>query len=469
VAVAAYWSSHVRGTPAAARSLVGTIVTLALVAVGALACVWLLWPMVLQNRSALAFDRSDLFVFSAKWWAYFVPPVINPWAGDVARDIWAAASVDEGLLEQQVTLGAGLVLLSIVAIGRWVLRRRTEHRLWVVPVLVAVALAALVCSLSPERVVLGVPTVRPSAWLYELAPMFRAYARFGVVVQLMTALLGGVGLDVLRRVHPRRRFAGLAAMLLVLLTAAEYTAAPGTLWRDVLPTSAHRWVVDQHAGTRTLDCVPPTLESSSVPWLTNDRIVVLGGKVGDCLESHLPDKLRALGFSHLIVRRSSATDHWFDLHPPGAGLRTVQSFDDADIFAVEAAMPVVYTGEVFGLLAREADDVRAWRWMGAAAAWEVINTTMSSTSTTLRLNLESFHMTRHLDVLLDGQLQQSVTVDTARQWYDIGPLMLSPGRHLVAFRAVEPPTIADAVARNGDTRALSVALGAWMWTTRGGT
>jgi hypothetical protein len=299
--------------------------------------------------------------------------------------------------------------------------------------------------------------------------MFRAYARFGVVVQLMTALLGGVGLDVLRRTRPRRRFAGVAATWLVLLTVAEFAAAPGTLWRDVLPTSAHRWFVDHGAGTRALDCVPPTLESSSVPWFTNDRIGVLGGKVGDCFESHLPDKLRALGYSHLIVRRASTTDRWFNLHPPGDGLRLAQSFDDADVFAVEAALPAVYTGEMFGLLAREADDVRAWRWMSAAAAWEVINTTTSSTSVTLRLNLEAFHMTRHLNVLLDGEPQQTVAVDTTRQWYDIGPLMLSPGRHLVAFRAVEPPTVADAVARNGDTRALSVALGAWMWTTGGGT
>ena len=131
----------------------------------------------------------------------------------------SAAGVREGLLEQQVSLGWGIValgLIAIVAVAR--LRQggatapehaegaaRPPASLARVPVLVVVAVAALVCSLSPERTIGAFTFVRPSALLYDVVPMFRSYARFGVVVQLMAALLAGIGVDHLRRAGTRAR------------------------------------------------------------------------------------------------------------------------------------------------------------------------------------------------------------------------------------------------------------------------
>ena len=94
-------------------------------------------------------------------------------------------------------------------------------------------MAALVCSLSPERTIGAFTFVRPSALLYDVVPMFRSYARFGVVVQLMAALLAGIGVDYLRRAGTRR--AQIACLALVALAAGEYAVAPSALWRDVLP------------------------------------------------------------------------------------------------------------------------------------------------------------------------------------------------------------------------------------------
>jgi hypothetical protein len=70
--------------------------------------------------------------------------------------------------------------------------------------------------------------------------MFRSYARFGVVVQLMAALLAGVAVEYLRRTGTRRNRIACAA--LVVLAAGEYAVSPSAMWRDVLPTRAHRWV-----------------------------------------------------------------------------------------------------------------------------------------------------------------------------------------------------------------------------------
>ena len=75
--------------------------------------------------------------------------------------------------------------------------------------------------------------------------MFRSYARFGVIVQLMAAVLAGVGIS---RLLARGTGAARAiCAALVALAIAEYAVWPPALSRDVLPTAAHRWVMQQTA------------------------------------------------------------------------------------------------------------------------------------------------------------------------------------------------------------------------------
>ena len=152
----------------------------------------------------------------------------------------------------------------------------------------------------------------PSALLYGLVPMFRAYARFGVVVQLMAALLAGVGVDFLRRAGTRR--AQLACVALVALVAAEYTVAPWTLWRDVLPTTAHRWVARQPGDMRALDCTALNRKSESIQWLTGYRVLLAASSPSDCTEPNFSQKLAATGYTHLLVRRDTAEGRWFATH-----------------------------------------------------------------------------------------------------------------------------------------------------------
>ena len=247
---------------------------------------------VVLDRTAFAFPRDDLFRYSAKWWSYLVPPVEHPLLGATARRIWTAAGVREGLLEQQVSLGWGIIALGLIASAVWFRRDRAKS-LTRVPVLVIVAVAALVCSLSPERTIGAFTFVRPSALLFDVVPMFRSYARFGVVVQLMAALLAGIGVDALWQVSGTGRYHGVAlCVALVVLAAGEYAASPSALWRDVLPTTAHRWVMRQPGRVRALDCTPLDQESESVQWLTGSRVTLLGGSIGDCSDANLPGSSR---------------------------------------------------------------------------------------------------------------------------------------------------------------------------------
>ncbi len=335
VAIAAYWLGRANAAGRSTRRLLVTIGSLLLIAGAGIAYVWSVAPGVVADPVAVAFRRADLFRYSAKWWAFFVPPLQHPVLGDIARRFWLDSGIGGGMLEQQVSLGWGIMALGLVAASRWLARDRRTAALRSVPIIAALAVAAFVCSLSPERRIGPFTIVRPSGILYGVVPMFRAYARFGVVVQLMAALLAGIGAEWLLRAGSRRGKIACAALL--LLAVGEYAVWPPSLWRDVLPTAAHRWVARQSVGLRVLDCARSTTAESSVPWLTGRQLVPAGGQFDDCTAPDLPGRLAAAGFTHLLVRRETTAGRWFASHPPPDGLNRLEHFSDSDVFAVAAA------------------------------------------------------------------------------------------------------------------------------------
>ena len=454
-AVGAYWFARTRFAPRAFRRLGITVGTLACLACVGLAFVWWTAPVVMRNPTALGFARADLFRYSAKWWGYFVPPAVHPLLGELARRIWVASGVNVGLLEQQVSLGWSVVVLGLVAIQGWIVQDRRSP-IWSVPVLAAVGGVALVCSLSPERTILGVTVMRPSALLYAIVPMFRAYARFGVMVQLVAALLAGVGVSRLLAIGTRP--AQVLCASLVVMAIAEYAVWPPTLWRDVLPTTAHRWVMRHAPGWHVVDCDPLTAASASVAWLTHNRIQVLGV---DCAEPQVADKLSAFGFTHLLVTDAWERS-WLSHHGAAEGVRLRVHLGDADIFEVTPREPIIYTQQIIGFWPREHNDDTTWRWMGADASWTIVVPT-SRPSVTLEVEVNGFHERRPLTVSLDGGSEQTLQVDPGPRTYTIGPLTLSAGSHVLTFHSTVPATTADEVLGNGDTRALSFSVGPWAW------
>jgi hypothetical protein len=257
--------------------------------------------------------------------------------------------------------------------------------------------------------------------------------------------------------------AQIACVALLALAAAEYAVSPSALWRDVLPTTAHRWATEQADGVRVFDCTPLTQESASVQWLTRQR-VSLRSPTSDCTEPHLAQKAAATGYTHLLVRRDSEDGNWFAAHPPPDGLRIAATFRDAQIFTITAATPAIFTAAMTGFFPREHDAGLSWRWMGADAAWTIVNTGTRPIVAALGLDMSSFHRPRHMELRLDGRQVQTIVVAPARRSYRIGPLTVPQGEHSLVFHPVEAPDAPVDLTDNTDRRRLSFALGAWSWS-----
>lgn len=457
VAVATYWVARGRFAPGAVRRLGATAAALGAISLVGLAFVWWRAPGLIRDRAGYAFPREDLFSYAATWWSYVVPPVAHPLLGPFSRRFWTAAHVTDGLLEEQVSLGWGVMGLALVAIVAWF--ARIDRRNAAVPLLMTVGVAAMICSLSPEGVVFGVTVFRPSALLYGIVPMFRSYARFGVIVQLMTALLAGIGAATLAAAGARRwRYLGTA---LVVLTIAEYAVWPPALSRDVLPTTAHRWVVQQPTGSRVFDCEPLTIASASVAWLTGGRITSGDRAVSDCADPQFAAKLRAAGFTHVLVHDPWERD-WLREHGAAEGLQLQTRFADADVLAVKPT-DLMYAHVITGFSQREHDARTTWRWMGADGLWAIEAPTRHA-HVVLDLDIRAFHVTRTVAVRLDAEPEQTFAVDPVERTYRIGPFALSAGAHRLQFHSAAGATVADDVMGNGDRRALSIAIGFWKWS-----
>jgi hypothetical protein len=280
----------------------------------------------------------------------------------------------------------------------------------------------------------------------------------------MAALLAGIGAERLWRSGTRQ--SRIACIALVTLAAVEYAVWPPAMWRDVLPTMAHRWVVAE-PDNRALDCTPLTPESESIPWLSGYRVSLRRGWFDDCAEPNIAAKLSASGYTHLLVRRDGSEARWFAGHRIPDGLRRVEDFPGAQVFAVTAPTPLVYTAQMRTFYSREYDESWTWRWMRPGASWIIVNRNDHPMVAAADVELTAFHGTRRVRIRLDGADVQTITVPERRGLDRIGPLLLTSGDHVLAFDAIEAATVADHIMHNGDDRPLSVAFGAWQWVVAG--
>jgi hypothetical protein len=406
--------------------------------------------------AAAAFPLSALQPHSARVWSYVAPTLWHPWFGPSALEFWRSTGIGEGVLEQQVTVGIGVLALAVVPCVA-ALRASTPMKTAVA--LLVAAIAAFVVSLPPHIDLAGMHVTMPSRWLYAVAPIFRSYARFAIVVSLALTTLAGAGFAML--VEGRSRLARLCAVGLLAIAVLEYLP-PAHAWRETLPTAGHVWLATQ-SDARVLDCIPPSPGATAgLAMLMHHQVSALVGPFADCAEPTLGDKLAAFHFTHAIVRADDVTWPWTAAGGVPDGTRLRERFEDAAVFEVTAPEPRVYVRDMLGFFPREYLPNASWRWMADRGALTVISRRAEPVDVTLDIELASFATPRIADVTVDDGPVTKLKVQPDFEWHAIGPLRLTVGTHTIAFEADATPVSAVTAAARDD-RQLSIRVGRWRW------
>lgn len=288
--------------------------------------------------------------------------------------------------------------------------------------------------------------------------MFRAFARFGAAVSLALAALAALGFDWLRR-QPSIA-ARTTAVTLCGLVLFELAPWPPWRWRDVLPTSAHRWLSEQPPPIRVLDCTKITDPADIVARHLFDHQIGVRLEE-DCWRRDIGGWSAARGYTHVLIRSGTRVeDRWGG---PPAGLEPRGDFDDANLFAV-VGPPAALSAEIAtGFHRAEIQGERSFRWMSESGTLLLLNTSEAPIDATLELELHAFPRGRTVDATLDGHPLAALGVDPEPRVQPVGPLRLEPGQHVLGLRSREQVQTADDLLGNGDQRRLSVALWGWHW------
>jgi hypothetical protein len=424
-----------------------------------LAAVAIASPQLLTAPGAFSFTTETVAQHTASWRSYVSPPPDHPVLNRVAERMWPIDPRQHGFVEQQLSIGLAVFALAGIGLLAPIDRRERLSRLrW--PLAIA-ALVAFACSLPPALRIASLDLPMPSAALFAVAPMFRAFARFGVFVSLGLTTLAGAGVAWLasRPTRPAR----LVLALLLAVAAVEYLP-PQPLWRDVLPTPAHRALVDR-ADARVLDCTTPGPGATAgLSWLMKAAIVPAAGAVADCYEPELGAKLAAFDITHVILRREVDRLGWIASGGAPDGTARVLGLDDVALFEVRAAKPVFYIVDVEGLHPREFQGADSWRWMGPRAALSVANLTGAVRRGSVELELEPLAGATSVTVSSGAGETFTWAIAPGPHWYAAGPIAFAPGTQSVSIQAVDA-AVPAALGIAADSRQLSVRVRGWRVRT----
>jgi hypothetical protein len=460
IALMAYWASLSPGVRAF-RSLAIAMATMIGIAAAGGVAVAVTRPDVFTQRSVFAFDISDVPRFSARWWAYLTPPVDHPFLGAWATNVFSRNGETISLVEQQVFLSYALVALAAFAAVTAARQWRSDPRWRPILSILAIGAGAAIVSVGPISGSCAGGSWAPACLIYSVAPMFRSYARFAIVVQLAVAVAAGAGAAILAQ---RSRAGLMLAMGLLTIAAIDYVPLP---WRahDVLPTAGHRWLARQPHADRIFDCTQGDAAQTAVPSLMNRSVSFLSSSIPTCADPHIGVKLATLRYTHMVVRLGPRDSQPVE---PAECLSLAARFPDSVVYSVAHTPPPVLSTAASGFFEYEHENGDWWRWMGQEGTWTVRNTMMEPRTVLLLVRLASAGETRTLTLTLDDQPPRHLEVSTSARESIVGPWTLAPGDHTLTLTASGTPIRPSDDGRSSDTRRLTLMFKSERWIDVGG-
>jgi len=178
---------------------------------------------------------ESLGFFAAKVRSYFLPPIDNPLFGKLSYRITSRYNDYDNLFENTLFLGYLPLLLALLALVRLMPRYRWKDkeknllgsnlRSWTI-IFSLVGIVMFIFSGPPVSTTLGLKVPLPSFFLHRLFPMFRVYARFGLLVMLCVSILAGIGMSYLFRKLKHTRLALYMLVVFLAVVLVEFANFP---------------------------------------------------------------------------------------------------------------------------------------------------------------------------------------------------------------------------------------------------
>jgi len=283
-------------------------------------------------------DEWQRFALSARPWYYLLPDVNHPVLGDLNTKFynWISKKPPYFLTqpfyprEHTLYIGFTTLALSIIAVF-WAWRQRANESMsqWRQRVWLFLFLGVVMITFSaPPYATISLHKIYfPSHYLYQFFPMFRSYARFGVLVLLCFSILAAFGTKFLLEKIKSRRRCFYAFMFLCFLVSFEFLDVPPFHSVSLKPLPVYQWLAEQ-SGDFAIIVYPQDLTNSDLLAQRIHQKKFLNPKSRTPLEVrevliHLDDesaveKLRQWDVKYLIVRdpqRDPEKDpeYWKDL------------------------------------------------------------------------------------------------------------------------------------------------------------
>lgn len=423
----------------------------------------------------------DLYKYAARPWDYLLPSELHPlWGGAVETLLRGYLDGPRHFFERSLYLGLVPLVLAGAAISLWA-RRTTREALdprtrFAIPLFAASGLLMGIFSMAPVLELGGLRVPNLSYFLYPVAPMFRVYARLGVVVALCASVLAALGLRWwLGTVRGPRRVVAVGGLALLIML--DYANFPPQRVVDVSARPAHyQWLASRDAPGAVVE----------YPWVSsheerNTRYVfyqrvhgrpmlngALLGSTGDRVRRSLadlfapevPSVLRAMGARYVLVHKDAYDVAALDRLRRREGLRLLRDFPEVallEVAAEPAEVSLAFGRNFYG--PERWPDGKVWRWMTEEGQLLLLNWSGRPRRVDLELEGLSFARSRAVRIQFGGQTLAEVTLKPDRaERFRIEGLELRGRETAVTF--LTEPGMENIHARlgSGDRRDVSIAL-----------
>jgi hypothetical protein len=263
-------------------------------------------------------EFENLITFSARPWDYLIPAIDHPVLGRFIMNFSRNNLHGSNLFEQTLYFGFVPLLLCLTGLILYSkINSNPSNRCYFLFFTLG-ALWMIILS-APSLVSIGtlqIPTV--SYFMYKIAPMFRVYARFGILVNFFIACASAVVLSELsQRMSTVRYYLLLSVLLPVLIF--EYWSIPPHYARSIDPPPAvYQWLAKEPGDFIVAEY--PMMKSDEAAFYTylfwqrihkkrmvngaspdNEKAWDFYHRVNDLSDPETPRLLKDVGVKYIIV------------------------------------------------------------------------------------------------------------------------------------------------------------------------